>query len=277
MPVRGLLTDTGIPFENNQEHLALSALLDRLESAARQSGGDAPSPEAEQVPNLGTYKGLSGNDLLAALAADATTLRDKLKSWKAASQKIAHREPNWRLAERIVGLGATGQASDLESIRTARRLLAEPDPIPPLIAAASESLRTKLNAAYAAWAAAWSKGEDRLTNDQTWTKLSPDQKHSIRQESGLLKVSKPSVDTSHAIADALSQRGLSEWENMAKALPARIDDALAAAAALLEPKARTVLLPGAMMKTEPELDAWLTKVRAKIAAALADGPVIPKV
>ena len=63
MPVRGLLTDTGIAFENNQEHLALSALLDRLGSAARQSGGDAPAPEAEHVPNLGTTVGVfSGND-----------------------------------------------------------------------------------------------------------------------------------------------------------------------------------------------------------------------
>ncbi len=64
---------------------------------------------------------------------------------------------------------------------------------------------------------------------------------------------------------------------MAKALPARIDDALATAAALFEPKAHTVSLPGAMVKSEAELDQWLTKVRAKIVEALADGPVIPKV
>ena len=45
---------------------------------------------------------------------------------------------------------------------------------------------------------------------------------------------------------ALAQRGLSEWENLAKALATRTDDALADAAALLEPKARTVTLPGAL-------------------------------
>ena len=90
-------------------------------------------------------------------------------------------------------------------------------------------------------------------------------------------VAKPAVDTPQTIADALSQRGLSEWENVVKALPARIDDALTAAAALLEPKAQTVALPGAMVKSEVELDAWLTKVRAKLVEALADGPVIPKV
>jgi hypothetical protein len=277
MPVRGLLTDAGVPFENNQEHLALSALLDRLESAAQHSGGEVPAPAPDNVPNLASYKGLSGNDLLAALAADAATLRAKLKDWKAAGEKIKVRLPNWHLAERLIRLGAKDQEADLESIRSGRRLLADPDPVPPLVAAASVALRAKLNAVHAAWESAWTKGEERLGNNPTWTKLSPDQKHSIRQESGLLMVTKPAVDTPQAVADALALRGLSEWENMAKALPARIDDALATAAALLEPKARTVSLPGIMLKSEPELDEWISKVRAKIAEALADGPVIPKV
>lgn len=277
MPVRGLLTDTETPFENNQEHLVLSALLDRLQSAAQHSGAEAPAPEAETVPNLAVYKGLSGNDLLAALAADAINLRAKLKDWKAAGEKIATRLPNWRLAEMLVRLGAEDQAVDLDGLRSGRRLLADPDPVPPLVAAASDALRGKLNAAHAAWEAAWKKGEERLANDPTWGKLTPEQKHGIRQDSGLLMVAKHAVDTPQSIADALSQRGLSEWENTVKALPARIDDALAAAAALLEPKARTVSLPGAMVKSEAELDAWLTKVRARMAEALVDGPVIPKV
>jgi hypothetical protein len=52
---------------------------------------------------------------------------------------------------------------------------------------------------------------------------------------------------------------------------------LAAAAALLEPKAHTVSLPSVMVKSEAEVDEWLAKVRAKIVEALADGPVIPKI
>lgn len=277
MPVRGLLNDTGVQFENNQEHLALSALLDRLESAARHSGGEAPAPAPESVPNLPAYKSLSGNDLLAALAADATALRAKIKEWKAAGDKIADRLPLWRLAERLVRVGAKDQEIDFESIRSDRRLLADPDPVPPLIAAAADALRAKLNAVHGAWETAWSKGEERLSVNPMWAKLSPEQKHDIRQDSGLLMVTKPAVDTPQAIADALAQRGLSEWENMAKALPARIDEALAAAAALLEPKAHTVQLPGAMVKSEADLDEWLAKVRTRITEALGDGPVIPKV
>ena len=61
------------------------------------------------------------------------------------------------------------------------------------------------------------------------------------------------------------------------ALSARAEDALASAAALLEPKARDVTLPAVMLKTEAELDEWLGKVRERVAKALADGPVIPKV
>ena len=277
MPVRGLLTDAGIAFENNLEHLVLTALLERLEAAARQSGGEPPAPEPGQVPNIASYKSLSGNDLLAALAANAKTLRDKLKAWKAAAQKIGDQLPNWRLAERIVALGAVDQQGELDDLHSGRRLLADPDPMPPLISAAAETLRAKLNTGHANWEAAWQKGEQRLAHDPIWGKLSPEQKHTIRQECGLLMVAKPTVDAPQTIAEALSQRGLSEWENMSKALPARIEDALASAAALLEPKARAVSLPGAMLKSEKELDEWLSKVRERVLKALAEGPVIPKV
>ncbi len=277
MPVRGLLTDAGITFENNQEHLALTALLERLEEAARMSGREPPAPEPEKVPNISSYKSLSGNDLLAALAADATILHEKLKAWKYSAQTIAARLPNWQLAEHLVTLGAVVQQGDLDDLRSGRRLLAEPDPVPPLISASTETLRAKLNAAHADWKAAWQKGEQRLADDPTWAKLSPEQKHTIRQECGLLVVKKPTVDTPEAVVQALTQRGLSEWENVSKALLMRTEDALETAAALLEPKAHAVSLPGAMLNSEEELDEWLSKVRERVLNALAEGPVIPKV
>jgi hypothetical protein len=266
-----------VSFENGQEVFALSSLLDRPENSSAQSGGPPPAPEADKVPDIAKFKALSGNDLLAALAADAVTLRNKFKEWQAAAQKISARLPNWHLAERLVRLGAGEQSSDLDSIETSRQLLAEPDPVPPLVSAAADALRTKLNEAHMAWETAWAKGEQRLVNDVTWGRLTPEQKHTIRQQCRLLPVTKPVVDTAHSIAEALGQRGLSEWENMIKALPTRIDDALAEAAALLEPKARTVNLPGVLLKTKPELDEWLDKVRDQIAKALASGPVIPRV
>ncbi len=277
MLVRGLLTDVGIVFEKNQEHLVLTALLERLEEVARVSGGEPPAPEPEKVMNIDTYRSLSGNDLLEVLATDATTLRAKLKVWTAAARKIVDRLPNWRLAERLVDLGAVDREGDLDDLRSGRRLLADPDPILPLISAATETLRARLNAAHADWEAAWIKGELRLAKDPTWGRLSSDQTDAIRQECGLLVVPKPKVDIPQTIAEGLSQRGLSEWENMSKALQARVEDALACAAALLEPKAHAVSLPGAMLKSEAELDDWLSRVRERVMKALDQGPVVPRV
>lgn len=277
LAVRGLLSDAGVNFEPQQESYALSALIEKLESAAKDSGGEAPAPTPDAVPNLPSLKSLSGNDLLAAIAADASSLRDKLKAWKAASTKIGQRLPNYRVSERLVQLGAVEQKAELETIRDKRQLLADPDPVPPVIAAAANTLRGRLNAAYESWKAAWDAGEARLANSETWNKLSPEQKHDIRAEAGLLLLDKPVVDTPTSISESLAQRSFVGWENATKALPTRIDDALSSAAIILEPKAQTVSLPGSLLKTEQDLDAWIQKAREALQRGLAAGPVIPKV
>ena len=61
------------------------------------------------MPNIATYKGLSGNDLLAALAADATTCATSSRRGRPPAKKIGDRLPNWRLAERLVASRAQEQ------------------------------------------------------------------------------------------------------------------------------------------------------------------------
>jgi hypothetical protein len=277
MAARGLLTDAGVHFENGQEAYALSALLEKLEIAARQSGGEPPAPAAESVPNLTSFKSLSGNDLLALVANDAAQLREKLKSWKTAAAKIGKRLPDFRVGERLVQLGAHDQKAELDTIRSARQLLADPDPMPPLISAAADALRKRLNGSYDAWRAAWDAGEARLASSETWTKLSPEQKHSLREEVGLLLLEKPQVDTASSITETLSQRAFTGWENATKAISTRIDEALTNAAILLEPKVQTIGLPASLLRSEQDLDTWLQNARSALTQALSAGPVIPKV
>ena len=277
LAVRGLLQDAEIPFEKEQEAFVLTALLDKLEAKARAAGGEAPAPVPAVLPDAAALRALSGNDLLAELASRAVDMRQRLMDWKQTAQTIQARLPRWHLAERLVAAGAADQTSALEAVRTARSLNTDPDPLPPIVAAATDSLRNRLNAVFSDWEAAWTKGDARLGDDPTWDRLTPDQKHRIRQDNGLLPVTRPTVESPEAVADALQQRRLSQWADMAKALPTRIDDALAQAAAELEPKAHAVQLPGALLKSEADLDAWLAGVRSRVVAALADGPVIPKV
>lgn len=275
--VRGLLTTLGLPFENGQEQLAVSALLDRLDSAAREAGGEAPAPPAPSVRDGALLHGLAGNDLLKALADRHKELKSDLEGWRKAKETIAARLPAWRLAELLVRLGAVGQAAAVEAVRTGRSLLFEPDPVPPIVQAAAYDLRTRLNAAWQTWQTAWAATETQLHADPAWAKLGTDQRRELRESHRLLPEGEPKVATPVEVAAALEQRGLVAWADLAKALPTRVADALAEAAILLEPKARVLTLVGGTLRTEAELETWLGQLRDRIAVALADGPVIPKV
>ena len=57
-------------------------------------------------------------------------------------------------------------------------------------------------------------------------------------------------------------------------MPTRFNNALAAAAKLLEPKAQEVKLPGGTIKDEDDLKSWLASAEEAIRAKLDDGPVI---
>lgn len=277
LAVRSLFNEVSLPFTPGQEHLALSGLLERLENLAAASGGEAPAPSPKTVPDLAALRSVSDNDLLVKLADAATTLKASIGEWRTAASLIAARLPNWRLAERLVRLGAETQRSDLDAIGWARSLLAEPDPVPPVIVAAADALRDRLNLAWSAWQAAWNAGEILLAGDSTWARLTPEQKHDLRLQAGLLKVDAPNVETSETIASSLENRGLAQWDSEVRALSQRVDEALAEAAALLEPRARAVHLQSGLIKTQTELDAWLVQTRERLEAGLTAGPVIPKV
>lgn len=275
--VRRLLTEIGLPFANNQEHLALSGLLERLEQLARTSGGEAPAPAPGVVPDLAALRAVSDNDLLVKLADAEPVLKAAIAGWRKAAGSIEVRQGPWRLAERLARLGAIDRSADLEAIRAARSLLADPDPVPPIAQAAAEALRGKLNGLWTAWQGAWSAGETRLNDDATWARLTPEQKHDLRAQVGLFPAESPNVETPETIAASLEKRGLGQWDSDIRALPQRVAEALAEAAALLEPKARAVHLPGGLIKTAVELENWLGETRTRLEKGLANGPVIPKV
>jgi hypothetical protein len=144
-----------------------------------------------------------------------------------------------------------------------------------VISAAADDLRDQANAAFAAWQRAWDAGEARLKADAAWDRITPEKKHELRADHGLLLQQMPDLSTPEKIAESLDTRGLSEWRNMALALPARVDAALRDAALELEPKTQTVSVPRRVIRTEADLDAWLGEIRATIAPLLSSGPVLP--
>ena len=201
--------------------------------------------------------------------------------WKAggkAKETIASRLPSWRLAERLVGLGAAGQASAVEAVRTGRTLLAEPDPLPPIVQAAADDLRARLNAAWKAWEAAWAVGRGAAPRRSG---LGQAQHRPAPRAAGEPCVSCRSTSprwrrrwrSRRRSTSAASPPGPISPRPCRPGSPTRSPRRRSC----WSPRRRSSPCRAARFKTEAELDAWLAQLRTRIAAALADGPVIPKV
>jgi hypothetical protein len=252
-------------------------LLERLESAVAASGGDPPAPPPAAAPALAALRGLSGNERLIETASRAKELQDALAEWKRAAGLIAARLPVFCVVERLVELGAGGQAAALADIRERRRLLEEPDALPPLRQDAAAELRSRLNAAVDAFQEAKEEGEHRLADDTNWQRLTPDEKHTLRVETGLLPVPRPAVSTPEEIVASLNHRSLGQWNDITKAVPQRVAEALAEVAEKFAPTVKQIRLPApGVLADLPALDAWIAEVRAALATGLAEGPVMPR-
>ncbi len=157
---------------------------------------------------------------------------------------------------------------EAEAIRANRSLLAEPNPVTPLVTAAAEALWIEANAAYDAYRAAWEAGEKRLDADDAWAKITPDKKRELWVTHRLLEQAAPDLSTPTKIAVTLGLIGISQWRDMAVAHPARVESALQDATVELEPKIQMVRLPRAStMRTEADLDAWLANGRGGVVIA----------
>jgi len=275
--IRQLGQTVGVPVTPEQEAEQLPLILERLRDAAQAAGGDAPAPAVPATPDLDAVTQLAGNERLIEAASRVKALQDGYAAWKAASQTIAARRPAYETTRRLVELGAHGQQAALDDVRSKRRLLEEPDPVPPLRQAAAAELRHRLNTAADAYAAGFADANAALEADANWQKLAPDDKHSIRVIMGLLEVPRPTVATPEDIVAALASRSLSAWADLTKSLQRKVQDALTEAAARFEPKARPVKLPApGMIDSIEAADRWLAELRQALQAALEGGPVLPR-
>lgn len=81
---------------------------------------------------------------------------------------------------------------------------------------------------------------------------------------GLRKRPKPRLESDAAVLDTLTETALSEWESLAFSLPERFSRALQEAARKLEPTAVRVRPPGVNLRTEADVDEYLSELRARI-------------
>jgi hypothetical protein len=275
LAVRGLGTLLGLTISAGEELAKAPMIVERLQERAAAAGGGPPAPAAPTVPGWDKLQTATGNDLLAELAVRKPEVESLIPAWTQAAKLRDARMAQWALAQTLIELGATGQRAEADAIRSQRLLLAEPDPVAPLVATACTALRQEADAAYTAWRAAWEYGEAELKASPAWNTISQDKRHGLRAEHNLREYPPPDLSTPAAIVASLKERNCSQWRDMAAAHPARVQAALKDAQDEVEPKTQYVRISRPTMRTEAELDDWLAGLRTAIAPLLASGPVLP--
>jgi hypothetical protein len=276
--LRALYQEVEIKAKGEELDAKAPAFFTAVYKLADEAGGDAPSPDRPSLTDIEDIEKLVGNDRLAALRIKADDIKARISEWKKTRDGIAKRLPFWNILGRLSGHAAAlpeakSWLEQRDAIRAHRRLLAEPDPVTPVLKSVADILRQALNSAHNAHDSAYRKAIDTLIADTVWNKLPSSDQSRILRDVGLEPPTKPDVSTEQAVLEALDAKSLAARRTEAEAIPARVEKARQQAAQLLEPKVQFIPLDRPVLKTESEIDDWLARQRQKLLQAVKNGPV----
>jgi hypothetical protein len=276
--IRKLFDAVGVPCQPKDELNKLPVLLRKLREQAASAGGPAPAPEAPKLIVIEAIEAQSGNAQLQELFNRHDEVLALSKAWVHTADEIAKRLPTWRkLADLLRHAKALGPYAKLkaeaDAVASQRSLLAEPDPVRPLLDEAVDLLRQALNAKLAAFQQAIAQQQADLQEDADWSKLSDAQRRELAAKHHLTPPPAAATGTPELLQDALDDCDLDHWAAKTQALPSRFEAARHAAVQLLKPNVVHVAIPKRTLNDEAELHSWLSEVEALIRTKLKSGPV----
>jgi hypothetical protein len=279
LAVRGVLTEAKVSYTAGKEGAAISGLVQHLLGLAARAGGRPPLPEPPDTSRLDGIAALAGNQQVRAVAQDAEQLRQDIKAWSGAGIQRAAREEAWQTLDRLLGhaesLDVTASIREQrDAIEADRLLMADPDPVTPLVNALSEALRTAVLVAATSVRQDLKRAIADIEASAEWKPLDPTDRTSILVAAGLSTAAVPSLGTGDELLKTLDATSLVAWAERRQAIPAKIANARAAAANKLETKSVSVSAPAATLRTEPEVDAYLTKFRQQLTQHVTNGETV---
>lgn len=282
LAVRKLIQKAGIKVssDSGNEGDLVPQFLNALQTMAGKAGGEPPLPQRPDTRLLDELGVKAGNEQLLALYEYRGQLSSAIDEWKATAEAIQQRLPLWNTLRRL-----TAHARDLSDaqpllervdlIEEQRQLLGEADPLMPLVQDLTQLLRDKLNGLNSLYMAKLDEGLKQLSRDGNWQKLDEVDRKRLLAQHQLDETARPvvRVGSVEEVLETLDRMSLEMFETCIAALAARFQEVMTSAAKLLEPKVQFVQLPRRTLRTEEDLDQWLSDVREQLAAGLADGPV----
>lgn len=282
MKIRKLFQDSGINCMPGDELIASTQFIQKMKQLAETVSGSAPLPEPISIQFLLNIENRDGNERLRAIHDEQADLTAKFNDWKKKETIVVKRMPMWTLLTELEnhvpsGDEANGLPEQVEAIRTDRLLFHEPDAIEPLLNKVAVLLKDKLNDAKSRYLAVHAKNMDELQANQYFSKLTPEQKHTILVKHQLLWKPEIKESNAHGVNNELKNNSLDQWATKITALPEWFRNALEEAMKMAVPTARSFNLPKQTISNKAELTRYLEQVKSEIEKLLDEGnPVILK-
>ncbi|MFN8475032.1 MAG: BREX system P-loop protein BrxC [Anaerolineae bacterium] len=280
LAIRKFLTDLGLPIKAGEEAGGVARTLDHLLDIAREAGGEPPLPARPSTAALEELKATAGNrQLLAVYEARDSLLADHA-AWTRARDEIAQRRSDWRQLERLLSQGghtplAQAVRDEMDAIKDNRALLADPDPVPPLIDRLTDALRAELQAAREKLAATRAQARATLEASEEFQTLPEDRRRELASDSALAPVPTPAVGDTEALLVALERTPLDYWRTQAAAVSTRLGQLMEQAAKYHVPDVVALHPPSCTLHTEADVDTYLRQLRHSIMEQIEQGnPVL---
>jgi hypothetical protein len=276
--IRKLFDAVGVPCQPKEELNRMPALLAKLREQASKAGGPAPSPDLPKFTVIAAIEAQSGNAQLLELFNRHDEVLALSQAWTKTAAEIAKRQPAWhKLKDLLRHAKALGPYAKLkgeaDAIEAQRSLLADPDPVRPLLDEAVDLLRHALKAKLDAFQQGFAQQQTLLQQDADWKKLSDAQRDDLSAKHHLTAPPAVAAGTPEQLQDALDDCDLDHWISKTQALPSRFEAARHAAVQLLKPNVVYVAIPKRTLNDDVELKVWLREVEELISTKLKLGPV----
>lgn len=275
---RQVLINLGFPTDNDGLVSAAEQAVKLLVDRVRGVSGPAPLPDITVPGSIQVIVSTSGNDRVHALLAakdDLASLNDQLGDLE---RRFKSRTPSLALARSLAsstaGLEPASAARErLDVLAASRDLLAEVDPVAPIVKELAEALRDAIHEAAVAWRDARATAVAGLEQQPAWTALDDAQREALLIEHHLGTEADPNLADAAAVLMAAQVRPLQGWTAELDAIPQRASRALEAAIQLTIPAAKmtTVRVSTASLSSADEVERYIEALRVQLLDALNSG------
>jgi hypothetical protein len=278
--IRKLLQDAGITCPPNQEIFPYSNdYLDKLKTLAGQVGGDAPRPEPISIDFIKEIENKEGNERLLDILQQKDTLQSKYTDWNAKAKLVSNREPKWNLLVDLISHAPDEPEIDklkteASAIKDNRLLLQEPDLVQPILTALADKVLIVLNNRKEQYNGLYDSLMNNLQANPFFSKLTPEQKHSILAKHQLLVKPEIKMLDPNALLNQLNKASLYNWDTKLAALPGQFQSALEDAILLSAPQAKTYSLPRKTISSQVELDNYISELKSELGKLLNESSSI---